>query len=300
VYDERVARESGTAGGAVYDQRTFAVSAARRIYDCNGDYLGRRRSLRLPFGACLSERPLGKPAGRGSREYRVLRVQKATVRPGSFARTRHQRQTLSAHQLLQQSLRLRWALRGEVGIAMCLETLAEIAASRGQAGRAARLLGSAHAGLEASGVSLMALPISRYPGTQLPGDGQAGTFVRASLGAEEFASAWAEGQAMLTDQAVAYALATDTSSEPVASSRRSAPIAVAPGRLTRRERDVAELVGQGLTNRQIAGELVISTWTASTHVRNILAKLGVARRAQLAAWTVAHNPRSPGAVQPQS
>jgi DNA-binding CsgD family transcriptional regulator/tetratricopeptide (TPR) repeat protein len=188
--------------------------------------------------------------------------------------------------LLQQSLRLRWALRGEVGIAMCLETLAEIAASRGQARRAARLLGSAHAELESSGVTLMALLCTRYPGTQLPGDGQAGTVVRASLGTEEFAIAWAEGQAMLTDQAVEYALSGDASSEPVAP--LSVPVGVAPGLLTRRERDVAELVGQGLTNRQIAAELVISPWTASTHVRNILAKLGVARRAQLAAWTVAH------------
>lgn len=54
--------------------------------------------------------------------------------------------------------------------------------------------------------------------------------------------------------------------------------------LSSRESEVAALVASGLTNREIAARLVISPKTASTHVEHILAKLGVARRAEIAAW----------------
>ena len=56
--------------------------------------------------------------------------------------------------------------------------------------------------------------------------------------------------------------------------------------LTPREREVLALVADGRTNRQIAAELFISEKTASVHVSNILAKLGVGNRAEAAA--VAH------------
>jgi non-specific serine/threonine protein kinase len=58
--------------------------------------------------------------------------------------------------------------------------------------------------------------------------------------------------------------------------------------LTSREREVAILVARGLTNRQIAAELVIATGTAQRHVANILSRLGLTSRAQIAAWTVEH------------
>ncbi|WP_327667307.1 AAA family ATPase [Streptomyces sp. NBC_00485] len=67
--------------------------------------------------------------------------------------------------------------------------------------------------------------------------------------------------------------------------RRPADPAEALG-LTSRERDVLRLVAAGRTNRQIAEELFISPKTASVHVSNILAKLGVSGRGEAAA--VAH------------
>jgi DNA-binding NarL/FixJ family response regulator len=57
-----------------------------------------------------------------------------------------------------------------------------------------------------------------------------------------------------------------------------------PGRLSARELEVARLVASGLTNREIAERLVISKWTADNHVANILRKLDLARRAQVATW----------------
>jgi DNA-binding CsgD family transcriptional regulator len=58
------------------------------------------------------------------------------------------------------------------------------------------------------------------------------------------------------------------------------------GPLTPREQEVAALVAAGLTNGEVAKRLYISTKTASVHVSNILAKLGLTNRAELAAWAV--------------
>lgn len=61
-----------------------------------------------------------------------------------------------------------------------------------------------------------------------------------------------------------------------------------PTPLSRREAEVAALVAEGLTNRQIAGRLIISERTAQNHVQHILTKLGFTARSQIAAWTVRH------------
>jgi predicted ATPase/DNA-binding CsgD family transcriptional regulator len=56
--------------------------------------------------------------------------------------------------------------------------------------------------------------------------------------------------------------------------------------LTGRQREIAELVAGGLTNKQIARALGLSRFTVETHVRNILDRLGASSRAQVAAWAV--------------
>jgi len=56
-----------------------------------------------------------------------------------------------------------------------------------------------------------------------------------------------------------------------------------PDRLTRREHEVLELIGEGLSNKEIATRLSIEVATVKNHVHSILAKLGVARRGQAAA-----------------
>jgi DNA-binding NarL/FixJ family response regulator len=60
------------------------------------------------------------------------------------------------------------------------------------------------------------------------------------------------------------------------------------GGLSARERQVAALIAQGSTNREIAAALVVSERTAEAHVSNILGKLGFTSRAQIAAWAAAN------------
>ncbi len=59
-----------------------------------------------------------------------------------------------------------------------------------------------------------------------------------------------------------------------------------PAPLTPREREVAALLADGLSNGEIARRLYISTKTASVHVSNILAKLDMTSRTEVATWAV--------------
>jgi DNA-binding CsgD family transcriptional regulator/sugar lactone lactonase YvrE len=78
----------------------------------------------------------------------------------------------------------------------------------------------------------------------------------------------------------------------------------APGNpgLTRREREIAALVAEGLTNREIAQRLFISERTADGHLEHIREKLGVSSRAQVAAWFVAQSRLAPlaGVAEPEA
>jgi DNA-binding NarL/FixJ family response regulator len=60
------------------------------------------------------------------------------------------------------------------------------------------------------------------------------------------------------------------------------------GALTRREREILELLGEGLTNRELADRLFLSRKTIERHVRNVLFKLGLHNRTQAAAYVVRH------------
>jgi predicted ATPase/DNA-binding CsgD family transcriptional regulator len=198
----------------------------------------------------------------------------------------------TARECYRESLLLRSRAESRPGIAASLDAFARLAAAQGQAQRALKLVGAAAALHEATGPSLEAQHYSYavLPQGPRPTDPlveQAGQH----LSAQAQNAAQASGRALSLEQAIAYALAGDEA----ASGRPPAWPAMAgtSGVLTPREREVAVLVAQGLTNRQIAEALVISEGTARIHIEHILNKLDFHSRAQIAAWVVAQRLHTP-------
>jgi predicted ATPase/DNA-binding CsgD family transcriptional regulator len=160
------------------------------------------------------------------------------------------------------------------GIAECLAGVAGVAVALEQPERAARLLGAADAVLRAAGAQITPANVGDYR--------RGLAAAQARLGPAPFMTAWSRGQAMLSEQAIAYAVATADDLRAVAD--RQDRHRARPSLLTTREREVATLLGRGATNRQIATELVISEQTAETHVKHVLSKLGLASRHQVQDW----------------
>jgi non-specific serine/threonine protein kinase len=100
--------------------------------------------------------------------------------------------------------------------------------------------------------------------------------VRAELGEARWHTAHDEGGRLSLAEAAAYAL------EERRGPRRPAADPWHP--LTKREQEVARLIAEGLSNREIAERLVIAKRTVDSHVEHILAKLAATSRLQIAGW----------------
>ncbi|PVG80633.1 LuxR family transcriptional regulator [Nocardioides gansuensis] len=180
----------------------------------------------------------------------------------------------AARELVMQSLRLKRLIAEPMGIAVVLETLAWIAAATDPA-RAATLLGAAQNEWDKIETSARVLPWLDKPHRE------AMDAARTRLGDAAFDSAWSDGRVL--DQATAIALGLEEPT-PAAKSTTGSRARASHSGLTRRERQIAELVHKGLSDKQIADTLVISPRTAETHVQHILTKLGFKSRTQVAAW----------------
>ena len=153
-----------------------------------------------------------------------------------------------------------------------LESLAAVAAARGDDLRAARLAGAAAGLLDRIG--------ARPPATA-PMRAAMVAHWQASLSARGADRAWREGRAMGLGEAIAYALGDDKPVPTAASTQERTPLT-----LTGRQLEVATLIAEGLTNKEIASRLFISERTAEGHVDQICNKLGFNSRVQIAAWLI--------------
>jgi len=176
-----------------------------------------------------------------------------------------------ATELIQQSIQLRRDLRDLTGLGWSLESLAWAESALDHQERAATLLGAADALWE-----VMGRPLRTYQHMYPLHEACVAT-AEEQLGSARFEAAFETGAAFSVDDGIGYALGELS---PAAAAVSSKPDPV----LTARELQIAELIAEGLSNRQIATRLTISVRTAETHAQNILTKLGFRSRAQIASW----------------
>ncbi|HEX6527547.1 MAG TPA: LuxR C-terminal-related transcriptional regulator [Streptosporangiaceae bacterium] len=161
-----------------------------------------------------------------------------------------------------------------MGAAHCLEVLAWVAARQRRHERAAVLLGAADALWQRTGRRVTGNPFLEEFHLQ------ADRALRDALGPERSDTLLRRGALAPQDAIVAFADADEFALPSAASAREATP----PGPLTSREHEIATLVAEGLSNREIAHRLVISKRTVDAHIEHIFAKLGVSSRVQLATW----------------
>ncbi len=184
---------------------------------------------------------------------------------------------------LRRALTAKHELGDVVGTAYAVEAVAWLAARREQFERTAWLIGAAdqlwnRTGRRLSGVALM--EESRQHTVKA---------ARKALGERRYAAGYAHGTALDLDAVVrdAASEAGETAGQqgsdadaaggfPVAAAASAAVSA-----LTRREREIADLVASGLSNREIGGRLFISKRTVDAHVEHIFGKLEISSRVQL-------------------
>jgi non-specific serine/threonine protein kinase len=192
---------------------------------------------------------------------------------GRFAQLAIEQADVStARTRLKESLLLAQELGDRLRIATVLEGFVQIAVLEGTSRLALKLAVAAESMRDSIGVPLPPAERSRLDRYLAQ--------ARSTLGKRAADTAQIEGRALGVQGAIELALG-NPSAHPVDPAARRVR-----GVLTAREKAVARLVAQGLTNRQIAEQLVIAEGTAERHVGNIFGKLNMNARSQIAAWAV--------------
>ena len=152
-----------------------------------------------------------------------------------------------------------------------LECLGTLAGDAGSHREAARLFGAAHAIRQRMGAVRFKVWDAGYDASV--------SALRDALGEQDFDAAWAEGAALSTEEAIAYAQRGRGERKRPTSGWAS---------LTPSERDVVRLVSDGLGNKDIATRLFVSPRTVQTHLTHVYTKLGLTSRVQLVQEAARH------------
>ena len=204
------------------------------------------------------------------RGYLLNDLAQAASRRGDLAR---------AEALAREEVRCHVALDDRQGLSLVAEMLASMAAERAAYQRAATLFGCAQCLRERVG--------STFPESYRSEHEAAASLATEALGSAAVEIAIEQGRAMTLDLVAAYLL---EEKRPTVGLRPTSERR--PNGLTVREFEIARLIADGLTTAQIAAKLFISERTVTTHVTNMLNKLGLSSRLQLASWVAAPQPAS--------
>jgi len=176
-----------------------------------------------------------------------------------------------AEALAREAAVCKHAIDDRNGLTIALGALAWMAAECGQHERAATVLGSSQRVRDESSLALLELFRQQHE--------RSVSIITRGIGQKAFDAAFARGRAMTIDEGVAFAVADQQAP-------RSAPAVKAASHteLTPRQLEIARLIAEDLTNRQIADRLFLSERTVETHITNMLNKLGLNSRVQLSRW----------------
>ncbi len=163
-------------------------------------------------------------------------------------------------------------MQARLGVADTLECLASVAGDAGSQREAARLFGAAHAIRQRIGEARFKVYDAGYEASVAA--------LREAMGEQYFDAAWAEGAALSTEEAIAYAQRGRGERKRPTSGWAS---------LTPTERDVIRLVSEGLGNKDIATRLFVSPRTVQSHLTHVYTKLGLISRVQLVQEAARHN-----------
>ena len=153
-----------------------------------------------------------------------------------------------------------------------LECLGALAGQAGSHREAARLFGAAHAIRERWGAVRFKIDDAGYEASVVT--------LRDVLGEKDFDTAWTEGAALSAEEAIAYAQR--------GRGQRKRPTS-GWAALTPTERQVVQLVSEGLANNDIAARLFVSPRTVQTHLTHVYTKLGLTSRVQLVQEAARHD-----------
>lgn len=170
------------------------------------------------------------------------------------------------------------------GIALCLRGLAGVAVDLGRLEQAVRIFAAAD--VLCRGFGIVEDVADRRQSEECLASALTG------LGDVAFATAWEAGSELPLDDAIEAALTLRTATA------LGGPSIACFASLSPRESQIAELIEQGCTNPEIAERLGIARRTVDTHVSNILRKLGLTSRAQIAAAARSHADHGPGTGRP--
>jgi DNA-binding CsgD family transcriptional regulator len=152
-----------------------------------------------------------------------------------------------------------------------LECLATLVGAAGSHREATRLFGAAHGMRQRMGMARFAVWDAGYQASVAT--------LRENMVNNDFDAAWAEGVALSTDDAVAYAQRGRGQRKRPASGWAS---------LTPTELQVVRLVSEGLANNEVAARLFVSPRTVQTHLTHVYTKLGLTSRVQLVQEAALH------------
>ncbi|MCA1681504.1 MAG: tetratricopeptide repeat protein, partial [Actinobacteria bacterium] len=257
----RVARAQGDRQGArrLFEQARDMASAEGRAVPLQA--LG---ELAAEEGAPedarrLFEEALGLARVRGNKQLTA----DALFALGQLARSAGERRRAAV--LHDEALELRRAMASVPEIGASLEAIAGLAANDGRYEHAARLLGAAQKIRGERGYARLPWETARWEADL--------ALVRDGLSEEALKAALSKGARLSLLEAAAEASSGDRGANGRPTSGWTS--------LTERERQVASLVSEGLTNAQIAERLFISLTTVRTHLSHIFAKLDISRRRDL-------------------